>query len=99
MESTAKFTNEQLKEKYNKVFKNDSTKFFTCNLYEESTSIINMLDSWNGLEVLEIGCGEGNLASMISYSGAKSIDAIDYSDIAIDNAKKKIYIKKCKFYV
>jgi 2-polyprenyl-3-methyl-5-hydroxy-6-metoxy-1,4-benzoquinol methylase len=54
------------------------------------------MDSWKNLEVLEIGCGEGNLASMISYAGAKFVYGIDYSQVAINNGNKRYNIKNVK---
>ena len=93
MKSNLALDNTGLSKKYDDVFKNDSSKFFTCNLYEESQSIVSSLDSWKDLEVFEIGCGEGNLASMISYSGAKSVYAIDYSIEAVKNANKNYNLK------
>lgn len=96
MKSNLVFTNKELSKKYDSIFSNDSTKFFTSNLYEESCSIINSLDSWQGLDVLEIGCGEGNLASMISYAGAKSVYGIDYSESAINNGKNRYNISNVK---
>ena len=96
MKSNLNLLNKDLSKRYNEVFSNDSTKFFTCNLYEESCSIINSLDTWKDLDVLEIGCGEGNLASMISYAGAKSVYGIDYSESAIENGKNRYNIENVK---
>jgi SAM-dependent methyltransferase len=56
---------------------------------EEANAIIEMMDTWAGLNVLEIGCGEGALASMISRRGAKTVHAIDLSSEAIKAAKFK----------
>jgi 2-polyprenyl-3-methyl-5-hydroxy-6-metoxy-1,4-benzoquinol methylase len=90
-------TNLDLIEKYNHIYENDSTKFFTCNVFEESKMIMDSLNNWKDLEVLEIGCGEGALASMISYAGAKYVDAIDYSEVAINHAKKKYNIPNVNY--
>ena len=56
--------------------------------YEESIAIAGMVPRWKGRAVLEIGCGEGNLASILAYSGAE-VFACDYSSKQIIRAKKK----------
>lgn len=45
-----------------------------------------MLPNWTRLNVLEIGCGEGHLAAMMTMAGAH-VDAIDYSREAIQKAE------------
>ncbi|MGX9728406.1 MAG: class I SAM-dependent methyltransferase [Candidatus Electronema sp. VV] len=82
--------NRQLAEVYNKVYKNDSSFFYTFNTFPESKLIIEMIPRWNGLQVLEIGCGEGRLAAMLSFAGAEHVDALDYSQEAISIARKRI---------
>lgn len=94
--------NKDLEKKYDEIFKNDSSKFFTCNVFKESYSIIGMIDDWSDMEVLDIGCGLGNLASMVSQAGAKRVLGIDYSKEAIKIAKEKFTInnleyRKCSF--
>lgn len=74
---------------YNKIFSDGSENFHSFNFYEESQSLINIISDWKNKEVLEIGCGKGNLASMMSYAGAKSIYATDYSEEAISEAKSR----------
>jgi SAM-dependent methyltransferase len=82
--------NKELTEKYNSVYQKGASTFYSFNSFPESKLIIEMIPSWNGLKVLEIGCGEGRLAAMISFAGAKSVDAIDYSKEAIKIAKQRI---------
>jgi len=67
------------------------------NNYVESVGIIAMLMSWKGLDVLEIGCGTGDLASMLDYAGAK-VTAIDRSKTAIKTAKEKFPRLADQFY-
>lgn len=55
------------------------------------------MHSWDGLDVLEIGCGEGRLAAMLSFAGAKKVDAVDYSSEAINIAKKRINLENVTF--
>ena len=54
-------------------------------------------DDWTGKNVLDIGCGEGDLATMISFAGAERVHAIDYSDKAIDISKKRINLDNVFF--
>lgn len=56
----------------------DSQKLNFHSGFAESMMIVNMLDSWQGLDVLEIGCGHGHLASILSYAGARVV-GVDYS--------------------
>ncbi|MBA7568210.1 Ubiquinone biosynthesis O-methyltransferase, mitochondrial [subsurface metagenome] len=89
--------NMDLKEKYNSIYREDSMAFFTSNSFSESQLIIDLMDSWYGLDVLEIGCGEGRLAAMLSFAGAKKVDAVDYSSEAINVAKKRINLENVTF--
>jgi len=84
--------NTELLSMYDDVYKNDSSKFYSFNTFPESKLILEMLPWWNGLKVLEIGCGEGRLAAMLSFAGADSVDAIDYSQEAITIAQERIHV-------
>ena len=46
--------------------------------YDESITLARMGDPWKGKKVLEIGCGQGHLASILSYAGAE-VTALDYA--------------------
>jgi 2-polyprenyl-3-methyl-5-hydroxy-6-metoxy-1,4-benzoquinol methylase len=54
--------------------------------FNESMMLISMIDDWQGKSVLEIGCGEGHLCSILAYAGAE-IYGIDYSEEQIKRAK------------
>lgn len=82
--------NKDLLKVYDNVYRNDSSQFYSFNTFPESKLIIEMLPTWNGLNVLEIGCGEGRLAAMLSFAGAKSVVAVDYSQEAISMAQERI---------
>lgn len=82
--------NKDLLKTYNNVYKNDSSQFYSFNTFPESKLIMEMLPVWSGLKVLEIGCGEGRLAAMLSFAGVKSVDALDYSKEAINIAQERI---------
>ena len=88
--------NIDLQEKYNTVFKEGSDNFFTCNVFHEAHTIAGMQD-WQGLQVMDIGCGEGILPAMIAHGGAEHVVGIDYSKEAIDNAISKFNIPNIQF--
>ena len=46
------------------------------------------------MEVLDFGCGEGDLSNLISKKKAKMVYALDYSEKAISIAKKRFGSKK-----
>lgn len=86
---------EDLKELYEKVYKKDARKFFSFLFYRDAMVIVQSAE-WEGKKVLEIGCGEGGLASIIAFHGA-DVTAIDNSAEAIKIAKKKYSLKNCRF--
>ena len=78
-------TNFDLKEIYDSVHSAEQ-QFFTVPPIIESIEIFKELSDWNGLTVLEIGCGVGDLAAMIAESGAEKVVACDYSEESIRKA-------------
>ena len=64
--------------------------------YEESMGIARMVKHWAGKTVLEIGCGPGHLASILSYAGA-NVTAIDYSAGQIERAKNNYGTDRVNF--
>ena len=89
---------EHLKEHYQKIYKNDAYKnYFTFNSYWIWDAIIREIPEWRGRSVLEIGCGQGELSSMISYAGAETVYAVDYSEEAIKLAKQRVNLSNVKF--
>ena len=64
--------------------------------FNESSMICAMLDDWRSKKVLEIGCGRGQLASMLAYAGADVL-AIDYSTREIKEAQKRYNLKNLTF--
>ena len=89
--------NKDLQKKYDEIFKNDASKFFTCNVFKESHSIVGMIEDWSGKEVLDLGCGTGNLAFMVSQAGAQKVTGIDYSKEAIKIANEKFNVNNLEF--
>ena len=88
--------NLDLKEKYDEVFEEGSENFFTCNVFHEAWTIAGMHD-WEDLEVMDVGCGEGMLATMIAHAGASRVIGVDYSEQAIKNANSKFDILNLEF--
>lgn len=92
-----KLRNAALARTYNAVYKDGSSKFYSFNSFNESKAIIDMMPAWNGLDVLEIGCGEGRLAAMLSFAGANSVHAVDYSREAIEIARRRLRVENVTF--
>jgi SAM-dependent methyltransferase len=59
--------------------------------HEERLTILQSGWPWAGLDVLEIGCGEGDLCAMMKISGAEPVQGIDYSSEAIEKANQKYF--------
>ena len=90
--------NKDLKLKYNDIYKGGAYEnYYTFNMFPSEMLIINFIENWSNLEVLDIGCGEGNLAAMLSFKGASKVDGVDYSDEAISIAKERININNVNF--
>lgn len=82
--------NEELKEKYNKVYKEGEEAFFSKFLDGQDISEANRLVlsavDWKGKRVLDVGCGAGHLAAHIAALGAASVTGIDYAQEAVNKA-------------
>lgn len=98
MSKNKKISNKALNKTYDNIYKGQSSSFFTFDSFNESRLILDMIPAWQGLDVLEIGCGEGHLAAMISFAGAKKVDAVDYSSEAIKIAKSRIQLENLSFH-
>tara|TARA_B100000963_G_C22480890_1_gene604645 strand:- start:22 stop:795 length:774 start_codon:yes stop_codon:yes gene_type:complete len=88
--------NKKLKDHYNNVYAQGSENYYTFSSYEESYVILDYLKELNGKKVLEIGCGEGGLASMITHAGGV-VTAVDYSNEVIKIAKTKYNLQDLEF--
>jgi SAM-dependent methyltransferase len=92
-----KASNRDLQGHYNRVYADGSAGYFTFDYFSESLLVFSMLKSWKGLRVLEIGCGEGRLAALIGMAGADQVEAIDYSEEAIEVARKRFHLDNVSF--
>jgi SAM-dependent methyltransferase len=88
--------NKELKKKYDRVYSNGSKKFYTTSSMPESLLIQEMGSDWAGLDVLEIGCGEGRLATLLGFCDA-NVHAVDYSDEAVSIAKARANLPNVNF--
>lgn len=66
-------------------------------MFASEKLIIEAMAGWAGLDVLDIGCGEGNLAAMLSFAGASQIVGVDYSEEAINLANSRISLGNVNF--
>lgn len=88
--------NQKLQRIYEQIYSKGAENFHTTSSFPESLLIHQMGGDWAGLEVLEIGCGEGKLAAMLGFSGA-TVHAVDYSAEAIATAKARINLPNVRF--
>lgn len=82
-----KTNNAGLKKKYSGVYPDGIRTFYSFETSEE-TDRIYASAKWAGKTVLEIGCGEGVLASRIADAGAARVIGIDFTPEAIETAKQ-----------
>lgn len=85
--------NTQLKETYESMHAQGKSAWFDSG-WEERKTIINMGEPWTGLNVLEIGCGEGDLCAMMTIAGA-DVYGMDYSEEAIKKANDNYSNLRC----
>lgn len=79
--------NTQLQLLYEKVYSEGKEKFFTFSTADVSQEVLKELD-WNGLDVLEVGCGTGETAYMVALAGGRVL-ATDYVESAITEARRR----------
>jgi len=86
-----------MKEKFEEMHKQGPSAWFDEG-YEERHMILSSGWPWAGKTVLEIGCGEGQLAAILASSGAREVTAMDYSENAIDRAMKRFRLPNLTFW-
>jgi SAM-dependent methyltransferase len=90
--------NIDLVSKYDDIYSSGAyDNYFTYNQHAAERLIVDAIPDWNGLKVLDIGCGEGNLVAMISFAGASKVDGVDFSIEAIKLAQSRIAINNVNF--
>ncbi|MBI2024426.1 class I SAM-dependent methyltransferase [Candidatus Giovannonibacteria bacterium] len=94
--------NKDLKKIYDKIYKKGERKHYSSILFSgdrvppAKQEVLKEI-SWKGKTVLDAGCGTGELAHLISKKGAKKVLGIDYSESAINEAKKQYQNKNLFF--
>lgn len=96
-------SNQNLKQKYEKVYKDGKKDFFSrfengIDISETDNVVWNSIE-WKNKNVIDIGCGTGETAQGISRLGAKSVLGVDYSENAIKIAKSRHNEINLKFEV
>lgn len=90
-----KFDNSSLISKYENIYQKGAyKKFFSFDKNSIQNSLLKSISNWNKLDVLDFGCGEGDLSNMIAKKKAKLVHSVDYSSKAIKIAKKRFGRKK-----
>ena len=83
--------NIQLKKIYNNTFKKHDRVRET----EEFKEVLKLI-SWRNKQILDVGCGTGKLAYLISKKGG-NVKGVDYSKSAIEIAKRKYQNPNLKY--
>lgn len=73
---------------YDQIYRENPDHPWTFDDWEETKLIVGALDSWEGKRVLDIGCGTGDLAVLLSQRFAL-VSGLDSNNEAISCAKLK----------
>jgi 2-polyprenyl-3-methyl-5-hydroxy-6-metoxy-1,4-benzoquinol methylase len=102
LESSLIMKNHELRNVYNEIYSKGEQEFFTKFKGGENTSEINNVvfssQNWAGKNILDLGCGTGHLSHLIAQKGAKFVYGIDFSQEAINIAKKRFNLNNLSFY-
>ena len=80
--------NKSLKKIYNKIYAKGERKHYSSILFSGDRVPLAKREvlkeiNWRGKNVLDAGCGTGEIAFLIAKDGAKKVLGIDYSKEAI----------------
>jgi len=78
--------NAGLRDFYADKYRDGIENFYSFVKEAETLGLFGAAD-WQGLSVLEVGCGEGVLSAMIAEAGAARVLGVDFTDVAIAAAK------------
>lgn len=94
----SKRSNKDLIAVYDREYAKDIYKgFFTYNQAQMYREMLAALPAWDGLRVLDVGSGQGELVAMVKIAGAASVVGIDYSKEAVAIAKQRYQIPDTEF--
>lgn len=94
--------NRDLKSFYDGVYKNGEKTHYTSLAFcgdkvpLAKEAVLKEID-WEEAKVLDAGCGTGELAYLIAKEGAEHVLGVDYSEIAIKEAKEKYNLPNLNF--
>lgn len=80
--------NASLRSVYERAYSTGADQFFTFPSADVTLEILAELSDWQGLRVLELGCGQGDTAASLAQAGARVV-AIDYASAAIEEARRR----------
>ena len=88
--------NVNLKALYEDVYEKGAYgRFYTFDQSEGTLEIVSG-ERWHGKKVLDIGCGEGDLAAILSICGADVV-AVDFAESAIQTATSRYHHPNLEF--
>lgn len=68
-----------------------------CTYFDLYKSALSMIPRNKRISILDLGCGTGRFAKLVSDAGYKRFTGVDFSKVAIEVAKK--YVPEYKFIV
>lgn len=94
--------NKGLRTFYDKVYTKGEWKHYTSLMFSGdkvplAKDAVLKLVSWKGKEVLDAGCGTGEMPYLIAQKGAKRVVGIDYASSAIKEAEKNYHLPNLSF--
>ena len=94
--------NTDLKAFYDGVYKKGEKEHYTYFRLQQGDmpdefSAVFALMSWEDKDVMDAGCGTGDMCALISDAGAKSVLGVDFAESAIEEAQKKYEAPNLKY--
>lgn len=93
MSSAGRKSNSGLRRFYEEIYEQGEEKYFSkfkqgVDTSETNEKVLELLD-WKDKTVLDVGCGTGGLLREIAARGASRVTGIDYSEKAIEIARRE----------
>jgi len=96
--------NKRLQKIYDTIYQKGEEQHYTPNIFssgkmrEDRRAVLREV-GWRGKNVIDVGCGTGELAYHIARKGANNILGIDYSPEAIEVALRTHHLRNLSFRV